>query len=107
MKMKSSHDVLQDPKLSSQPVAENTAELGNLKVGKVFSFNVLPLLESQQDLIIHIKLNTLISLCSGRKCHLLASILGNLLVNMHHWRDKNHNGNHCLGERSSEMVCCC
>lgn len=34
--------MLQDPKLSSQPVVENTAELGNLKVGKVFSFNVLP-----------------------------------------------------------------
>ncbi|XP_015757029.1 PREDICTED: peptidyl-prolyl cis-trans isomerase CWC27 homolog [Acropora digitifera] len=34
MKMKSSHDVLQDPKLSSQPVVENTAELGNLKEQK-------------------------------------------------------------------------
>ena len=36
MKMRSSHDVLQDPKLSSQPVVENTAEPGNLKVGKDF-----------------------------------------------------------------------
>ncbi|XP_015779221.1 PREDICTED: peptidyl-prolyl cis-trans isomerase CWC27 homolog [Acropora digitifera] len=34
MKMRSSHDMLQDPKLSSQPVVENTAELGNLKEKK-------------------------------------------------------------------------
>ena len=30
--------MLQDPKLSSQPVVENTAELGNLKVGKYLIF---------------------------------------------------------------------
>lgn len=44
--------MLQDPKLSSQPVVENTAELGNLKVGMAFSIfiNVLPVLNSQQDL---------------------------------------------------------
>ncbi|XP_029208957.2 spliceosome-associated protein CWC27 homolog [Acropora millepora] len=34
MKMRSSHDMLQDPKLSSQPVVKNTAELGNLKEQK-------------------------------------------------------------------------
>lgn len=28
--------MLQDPKLSSQPVVENTAELGNLNVSKDF-----------------------------------------------------------------------
>ena len=42
--------MLQDPKLSSQPVVKNTAELGNLKVGMAFSINVLPVLNSQQDL---------------------------------------------------------
>ena len=51
--------MLQDTKLSSQPVVENTAELGNLKVGKIFSFNVLPFLVCQQDLNIQVKFKIL------------------------------------------------